>query len=344
MIRQFAVTAVAAALLTGHVFAAVNVGDPAPDVSIKDQAGSDVSLKDYQGKKHVVLYFYPKDFTGGCTLQAKRFAEDYDKFTARDAVVIGVSADDAETHSRFCDEYKLPFTLLADTDRQLAKAFGVGDEYGRRSTFLIDKSGKVAFIVGEVKDIRGHNDVLLAELDKLRSDKSGPQVGEKAPRIELPAEGGNTWRLASHKGEDVVLLTFYRAYGGYQCPHCMKQAKRLGAAAEQLRGAGAQAVSVYPGTSEQLREFINKVTGKQIPDNPMVLDTDREAAAAYGVLKADGKGVRPATFVIDREGMIRWKYVGKSASDRPDMETVLAEVRKAGGKERAPATQAATVN
>ena len=127
----------------------IKTGSKAPDFALPDQNGKVHRLNDYLGKK-VVLYFYPKDNTSGCTRQACGFAELYPHFTEKNAVVIGVSRDSVASHKKFEQNYNLPFTLLADTERTVTEAYGVWQEkknYGKvtmgivRSTFLIDENG-----------------------------------------------------------------------------------------------------------------------------------------------------------------------------------------------------------
>lgn len=129
----------------------IKTGSKAPDFALPDQNGKVRRLNDYLGKK-VVLYFYPKDNTSGCTRQACSFAELYPHFTEKNAVVIGVSRDSVASHKKFEQNYNLPFTLLADTERKVTEAYGVWQEkknYGKvtmgvvRSTFLIDENGMI---------------------------------------------------------------------------------------------------------------------------------------------------------------------------------------------------------
>lgn len=126
-------------------------GDMAPDFETIDDAGNQVKLSDYVGKK-VVLYFYPKDDTSGCTKQACSFRDHYPEVEANNAVVLGVSPDDAASHERFKNKFALPFPLLVDEDHSIAEAYGVWGEksmYGKkymgiiRSHFVIDESGKI---------------------------------------------------------------------------------------------------------------------------------------------------------------------------------------------------------
>ena len=322
----------------GPALAQLKVGDTAPAVSATDQFGRQVSLQEFRSHKYVVLYFYPKDFTSGCTLEAQRFAADYPRFATRDAVVIGVSKDPVASHKDFCAKYELPFTLLADPDGQIARAFGAGDKYDRRSTFVIDKEGKIVHVLPKVADIQGQNKTLLGELDKAGAAGIGPQVGKQAPDVLLPAQSsGQVWTLSSRKGL-VVVLTFYRGWVGYQCPVCIRQAKALDAAAADFDKAGVQLATIYSGTPEQAGEFARKAGLKNASVSPLLFDEHRQAAYAYNVLTNDRKEVRPATFVIDKEGVVRWAYTGKGAGDRPSPDTVLAEARKAA---QAPSTQKA---
>ncbi|MBQ6218072.1 MAG: peroxiredoxin [Erysipelotrichaceae bacterium] len=137
----------------------LEIGIKAPEFSLPDQNGQMHSLKDYKGKK-VVLYFYPKDMTSGCSKQACRFAELYPQFREKDAVILGVSKDSVSSHKKFEEKFGLPFTILSDPEQEVIKAYDVLKEksmYGRkymgvvRSTYLIDEKGKIAKAFGNVK-------------------------------------------------------------------------------------------------------------------------------------------------------------------------------------------------
>src|SRR5687768_937522 len=130
----------------------IDPGQPAPDFSLNDQDGKTHKLRDYRGK-WVVIYFYPKDDTPGCTVEACRFRDGADVFKQRGAVVLGVSPDSEKSHGKFAAKFGLPFPLLADTEKAMCQAYGVWQEksmYGRkymgvaRTTYLIDPQGKVA--------------------------------------------------------------------------------------------------------------------------------------------------------------------------------------------------------
>ncbi len=147
-------------------------GKPAPDFSLTTSDGSHVSLKDYHGK-WVVLYFYPKDFTGGCTMEAKNFERDRAKYDSLGAVILGVSVDTAQSHKDFCAKEGLNFKLLADADAKVSTEYGSvmdykGQKLAARNTFLINPKGEVAKVFVKVDPTTHSEDVLkvLAELQR----------------------------------------------------------------------------------------------------------------------------------------------------------------------------------
>ena len=154
----------------------MKVGDKVPDFTTLDDSGHPVSLSDFKGKS-VVLYFYPKDDTSGCTKEACDFRDAFPRFGKTDAEVLGVSPDSVESHRKFKEKYELPFKLLADDGHKLADKFGVWKEksmYGRqfmgieRTTVLIDPNGRVARIFPKVR-VPGHVEEVetaLRELDR----------------------------------------------------------------------------------------------------------------------------------------------------------------------------------
>lgn len=151
---------------------ALHVGDPAPVFSAKDQEGKEVKLSDFQGEK-VILYFYPKDDTPGCTAQACNLRDNYDTLLSRGYKVLGVSVDDEKSHVKFIKKYNLPFPLLADTDHAIVEAFGVWGEkkmFGKeymgiiRTTFVIDEKGVIEEIIQKV-DTENHTDQILNKND-----------------------------------------------------------------------------------------------------------------------------------------------------------------------------------
>lgn len=150
----------------------LSVGEKAPDFSVFDQNGKRISLQDFQGKK-VVLYFYPKDNTPGCTKEACAFKDKISLFEAQNVVVLGVSTDSVKSHKSFVDKYSLPFTLLSDTDKDIVESYKVWGEkklYGRtyfgtnRVTYLIDESGVIKAVFPKVKP-ESHAEEILHILD-----------------------------------------------------------------------------------------------------------------------------------------------------------------------------------
>jgi peroxiredoxin Q/BCP len=152
------------------VMSELTVGAPAPAFTAPDQSGKIVSLSDFAGKT-LVLYFYPKDDTPGCTTEACSFRDEHKAFTKKGSVVLGVSPDDAKSHTKFIEKFSLPFPLLSDVDHKIAEAYGVWVEksmYGRtymgveRSTFVIDPKGKLSAIYRKVKPAEHTAEVLAA--------------------------------------------------------------------------------------------------------------------------------------------------------------------------------------
>ncbi|MFB9974695.1 thioredoxin-dependent thiol peroxidase [Allobacillus sp. SKP2-8] len=150
----------------------VEVGQTAPDFTLPASNGESISLSDYRGK-YVVLYFYPKDMTPGCTTQACDFRDQYEKFSELDAVILGVSPDSVDRHNKFIEKHELPFLLLADEDHQVAETYDVwklkknfGKEYEgiERSTFIIDKEGNLVKEFRKVK-VKDHVEEALQYIE-----------------------------------------------------------------------------------------------------------------------------------------------------------------------------------
>jgi thioredoxin-dependent peroxiredoxin len=142
----------------------IKVGDAIPEVNLQSQTGETVNLKTFNGNKCVVLYFYPKDDTPGCTKESCSFRDSYTAFQEAGAEVIGISADDVASHKAFAAKHNLPFTLLSDTGNILRKSFGIGATMGLipgRVTYVIDKSGVVRHIFNSQFNFQGHIDESL---------------------------------------------------------------------------------------------------------------------------------------------------------------------------------------
>jgi len=148
----------------------LKVGDKAPDFNVSTDAGQKVKLSDFKGKK-IVLYFYPKDDTPGCTKEACAFRDGISEIKDREAVVLGVSTDSVDSHKKFKSKFDLNFPLLADTDKKIVEAYGVWKEkinYGKkymgieRTTFIINKEGKISHIFPKVKVDEHYDEVIDA--------------------------------------------------------------------------------------------------------------------------------------------------------------------------------------
>ncbi len=147
----------------------IKVGDTAPNFEGPTADGSLLSLKDFVGKKNVVLYFYPKDDTPGCTKEACSFRDNLQQIRSMDAEIVGVSLDSVESHKKFIAKYRLTFPLISDKEKHIARAYGVLSDTGtstNRITFLIDKNGKIAKIFPKV-DVTRHTKEVAAALGEL---------------------------------------------------------------------------------------------------------------------------------------------------------------------------------
>lgn len=164
----------ALAVTAADVAAKPKVGEVAPAISLQDQNGKNVNLADYKGK-WVVVYFYPKDETPGCTTQACEFRDNIFAYRNAGAQVLGVSVDDVESHRKFAENHGLPFPLLADASHEVATRYGVLTKFGQnvvasRETFLIDPNGKIAkhYVVGR-DNLEGHSKVVLADIEAFKT-------------------------------------------------------------------------------------------------------------------------------------------------------------------------------
>jgi len=167
----FAVVAVLACNRVGAVNELPAVGAAAPAFNLTTNEGKQVSLNDFKGK-WVVLYFYPKDFTQGCTIEARNFQRDIAKYEAVNAVILGVSVDNEQSHKDFCAKEGLNFKLLADTEAKVSEQYGSIMEYNgaklsARNTFIIDPQGKVVKVFEKVK-VMAHSEEVLAALATLQ--------------------------------------------------------------------------------------------------------------------------------------------------------------------------------
>lgn len=149
----------------------LKIGEELPDFKLKDQNGNVFSINSVKGIKPVVIYFYPKNFTPGCTKEACSFRDNFEDFLAEGALVIGISSDSETSHNKFSSKYNLPFTLLADTKGKVRKLFGVRASFlgllSGRETFVFNKDGKLTYKF-QALNAQPHIDMALSELQKLK--------------------------------------------------------------------------------------------------------------------------------------------------------------------------------
>lgn len=147
----------------------LKVGDQAPDFALSDPSGHTYRLSSYKGKSPVIVYFYPKANTAGCTIQACGIRDDWSKFKENNIPVFGISVDDKAEIKKFIDKYDLNFPLLSDKDKRVSKEYDVLNERGtdKRLTFIVDKEGKIAEIIS-VSDVKGHSQDVLTKAIALK--------------------------------------------------------------------------------------------------------------------------------------------------------------------------------
>lgn len=149
----------------------LKVGDSVPSFTLKDQHNQDINIADYIGKNAMVIYFYPKDDTPGCTKEACKFRDEFEAFTDLDVKVVGISADDVESHKNFAEKYRLPFTLLSDIDNEVRRLFGVPKSMlgllPGRVTYVVNKEGKIIHIFNSQFGAEKHITEALSKLKEL---------------------------------------------------------------------------------------------------------------------------------------------------------------------------------
>ncbi|WP_223788417.1 DUF4920 domain-containing protein [Marinicella meishanensis] len=182
-------------------------GKPAPSFNLQDQSGQVHQLADYQGK-WLVVYFYPKNDTTGCTIEAKAFRDNYQTIRHLDAEVLGVSLDDAESHRAFIAKYDLPFNLLVDANKQMSRDYGVDGglavfSYAKRQTFIIDPSGQVAVHFEQV-DPNTHAEEVIAALQKLQQNNEHAPAVHVTEVIDGDAVYGQSWPTADVPSQGIA--------------------------------------------------------------------------------------------------------------------------------------------
>lgn len=149
----------------------LKVGAQSPEFSSIDSQGNTIKLADFRGKRNVVLYFYPKDFTPGCTREACAFRDNFEEFKQLEAEVVGISSDTAESHRKFATEHRIPFQLLADTNKSIRKAYGAAGTLGilpGRVTYVIDKQGIIRHIFSSQLNAAKHVEEATRALQSLK--------------------------------------------------------------------------------------------------------------------------------------------------------------------------------
>jgi peroxiredoxin Q/BCP len=169
IVAIFAVVLVVIYVVLAQTDLKLKTGDKAPDFTLQDAFGKSYKLSSYKGKTPVIVYFYPKAGTSGCTKEACGIRDDWSKFTQNNIPVLGISTDDKPAIKKFIDDYKLNFPLLSDADKKVSKEYGVVgiSGYDKRITFIVDKNSKIADVM-EVKDIANHSKTVLEKAIALK--------------------------------------------------------------------------------------------------------------------------------------------------------------------------------
>lgn len=302
--------------------AVVSEGAPAPEFSLKDQNGALHKLSDYSGK-WVVLAFYPADMSPGCTLEMRSLRDSGKELKALNAAPVAISVQDSESHARFCEAEKLTQTLLADTSKSTARAYGVLNEKGvaNRVTFLINPEGKIARVLDKV-NVQTHGQDVAAALKSLQqsSGQAATYVprtrgvkalkpGEAAPLFSLPEAGSDRVLALSElrHGKKGVLVVWVSV----QCPVSNAYQSRLKALAKKYGGEVAF-VAINSNSTESL-EQIQKHFQPSVLGFPVLRDVQNVVADRYGAR------VTPEVFLIDAKGVVR--YHG-AVDDSQDPENV----------------------
>jgi peroxiredoxin Q/BCP len=259
-------------------------GTTAPDFQLKSQEGKATNLRDFRGK-WVVLYFYPKDFTTGCTIEAHGFQTDIAKYQAKGVQIVGVSVDSTDSHKDFCAKEGLNFTLLSDENHEVVAKYGsVSGQVAARNTFIIDPSGKIVKEFIKVNPT-GHSAEVLAALDELQAStaktgNSGGAAGTKTPapaaNLETPPQpNAAPAPAASQPAADRALIAtgsdlFNRVY---KCTDCHGDNSDGGDVGPKLAGIGSHR------TVDELTAFLHKPSSMALGARMPPVDSDDEVKA-----------------------------------------------------------------
>ena len=325
------VTATAAAVVVAFAFAqakakieasAPAVGTVAPNYFLPDQDGQMHTLASDKGKT-LLLAFYPADFTGGCTLEAHSLTSAYKDLKALGVTVYGVSVQDPKSHKSFCSKEGIPYTLLADTEKKMATAYGVlipGVGIANRVTYLIGADGKVAYIdtnvnghlttcgedwVAWVKAHPAAHASTASTLASLNSDASGPAtLGKAAPGFTLPDT--STGKLVSLESLAASKKATVLMFVSTRCPVSNAYNSRMAALAKKYTTLGVAFAGIDANTTEPTTEIADFVKQQHFLF-PILKDADDKVADAYAA------HVTPETFVVDKQGVL--VYHGRIDND-----------------------------
>jgi thioredoxin-dependent peroxiredoxin len=278
-------------------FKSLKVGAVAPDFTLKGDDGKDHSLRDYLGKKNIVLAFYPKDFTGGWTAELRSLRDELSKIEATDSVILGVSVDDVDSHKRFQDAEKFGFRLLADTEFGVSKTYsGIMEKFNasNRVTFIIDKAGYIRAIDQKV-NVQNHGADVVKLIESSLPKKL--EAGQPAPDFIATDGDGKTYQLSRFKGKKNVVLAFYPKdfTGGWTAEVCSLRDESSAFVEHETQ---VFAISVQDADSHKRFSAENNL------NFPLLVDTGRNLSLLFGATD-DPKGFsKRITVIIDREGKI----------------------------------------
>lgn len=299
--------------------AEVQQGERAPAFKLADQTGKAHTLSSYHGK-WVVLAFYPADMSPGCTLEARSFRDAQRQITKLNAVTLGISVQDTASHAKFCKEENLNYTLLADSNKKVAKEYGVlgGNGNARRVTFIINPKGFLAKRIDKV-NVRAHGEDVMALLKQLEKPADPPayiprtqgihtlKPGVRAPLFSLPSVTSSGKAALSdllhHKGVVVVWVSVH-------CPVSNSYQQRMAELAREYAPRGIAFVGINSNANES-KEAASEHFRQAGLGFPVLKDVDDVVANEYGAM------VTPEVFLIDANGVIRY-HGGIDDSQNPE--------------------------
>lgn len=270
-------------------------GTVAPDFTLQDQNGKEHKLSDYRGR-YVVLMFYPKDFTSGCTAQNCSVRDAYDQIKELEVVVFGISTDSVETHAKFAQEHNLKHTLLADVGGSVAKQYGVYNSIGfaNRVTYVVSPKGTITKVFPKAATAN-HAQELLEFLNQ-ETKSASVETGRKMPDFTLPdVTTGNDFRLYDVSGKKLIVLVWVAT----RCPIATAHNERLNAIVKEYAPRGVQFIGINSNVTEPVDEV--KVHAKQSGYQfPVLKDEGNKIADLYEA------NVTPEVFVMDDNFVLRY--------------------------------------